>query len=217
MSKGSHMKSIKRVTLACFWVMINFFSICAARPCIKVFFPGVSPLLPKILELINGEKKQIAFAQYALLHPEVVSALSFAAKRGVKVSGIIDQNSIEHISKHILLKDKHARNSSDLLTFLRKCNISIYANHGRVMHNKIMCFASNSQARGPIVVTGSANCTISGLNGVLDNAGQKDCSHNFENMLVIQGYKKIYDQYRQEICKMQMEAKRRQDKRHERK
>lgn len=211
------MENIKKVRIICIWGMISFFNICAARPSIKAFFPGVSPILPKMLELINGERKQIDFAQYTLLHPEIISALNFAAKRGVKVAGVVDQNSVDQVFKHILLKDKHAQSSSELLSFFRKNDIDIYANHGRVMHNKIMCFASNSTTREPVVVTGSANCTVSGLNGVFNPEAKKDCSHNLENLLVIQGYKKIYDQYKREVCNIKEEARRQQYKRADKK
>lgn len=207
------MKSVKNSFLISLLMVFSLFNACLARPCIKAFFSGVTPILPKMLELINGERARIDFAQYTLLHPEIVSALHFAAKRGVKVSGVVDQNSIDQIGKHILLKDKHAQSSSELLRFLRKYDIGIYANHGRVMHNKIMCFANNSETNSPVVVTGSANCTISGLNGVFDVEAKKDCSHNLENLLVIQGYKKIYDQYVKEINNIRKEVDRQQQKR----
>jgi len=207
------MKSVKISFFLKSLVLMSFFNACYARPSIKAFFPGVNPILPKILEFINQEKKQIDFAQYTLLHPEVVSALRFAANRGVTISGVVDQNSIDQIGKHILLKDKHAQSSLELLNFLRKYDISIYASNGRVMHNKIMCFSQNADTNGPIVVTGSANYTVSGLNGVFDAQTKKDCSHNFENILVIQGYKKLYEQFKKEIDGIKIEVKRQQDKR----
>lgn len=207
------MRIIKILRSKIFLNLLGFFNICTARPCIKVLFPGSGSILPKVLELINGEKSQIDFAQYSLLHPEIVSALSSAASRGVKVLGVVDQNSIELIGKHILLKDKHAQSSASLLAFLSKKNIDVYASHGRIMHNKIMCFACNSQTNEPVVVTGSANCTVSGLKGVFKVELKKDCSHNFENLLILQGYKKIYDKYVQEINKIREEVVRQQDKR----
>ena len=206
------MKIMKNLKFACLLNLFFVLNIFCARQSIKVFFPGVKPLLPKMLELINGEKRQIDFAQYTLLHPEIVHALTCAARRGIKISGVVDQNSIDQLGKHILLRDKHAKHSAELLKFLQKHKIDIYAKHGHVMHNKIMCFAQNDETGGPIVATGSANCTVSGLNSIFDTDLLKDSSHNFENLLIIQGNRKIYEQYRQEIHRIKKEVERQRRK-----
>lgn len=207
------MKNMKTLRYGCFLGLICFFESCIAKPSIAVCFPGVKPILPKILELIDREVTQIDFALYALLHCEVVSALSRAVNRGVKVSGIVDQSSIEQMSKHVLLNDKYAASSRELFELLQKNSIGIYASHGRAMHNKVMCFASSGRDCEQVVVTGSANFTASGLNGVAGIDSKKGCSHNFENVLILQGYKKVYEQYMQEIDKIRTEVKRQYDKR----
>lgn len=207
------MKVIKIAGIACCLNVFLISNIFCMKAVVQVVFPGVQPLRLKMLEFINGETTRIDFAQYALLHPEIVSALTCAASRGVKVSGVIDQSSIDQIGKHILLKDKHAQSSEALLSFLKHNQIDIYAKYGHAMHNKIMCFAQNYTTCEPAVITGSANCTVSGLNSVYDPALDKDSSHNFENLLIISGSYEIYEQYRQEINRIKMEVARQERKR----
>ena len=104
-----------------------------------------------LISLIDNERKKISFAIYTMTDKAITEALIRAAKRGVKVEGVVDRSY------------GHSRYSKVCMLANAKLPIFVYQTsddewQAGLMHNKFMVFADTIEHKA-LVWTGSYNFT----------------------------------------------------------
>jgi hypothetical protein len=122
-------------------------------------FSPAQDMLSVILSLIKAEKKEIRVACYLLNNTKIIDALVQAIQRGIRIQIIIDAEQISDVL--------HSSN----LSYCAWKNIVSTSSYPPKMHNKFFIFSDNIFNQS-ILVTGSANCTLSAQN------------NNWENLIV---------------------------------
>jgi len=108
---------------------------------ISTFFSPKGGARQALLKEVDGAKRGIRFAVYVLSDPGVVEALSAAARRGVVVEGVIDEQGAVSYSRSL---DDLRKNG---------CSVEVLSGAG-IMHNKFAIFDSAT------VATGSYNWSV---------------------------------------------------------
>ena len=167
-------------------------------PSVEILFPDRLPLRSYLIDLINNEKKSILFAMYALNHIGVIDALLKAKERNVSVVGVVDKNTVDNIREDFF-NQRNSKNNALIRDFIKTKDIGIYACYRRSMHNKIWCFAKNGSSNSFVSVLGSANCTMSGLDGTCDRENNLKHTKNADNLIIVKDSRKIYNKCELEI------------------
>jgi phosphatidylserine/phosphatidylglycerophosphate/cardiolipin synthase-like enzyme len=126
----------------------------------SLFVPK-DPVEAVLIGLIDNEQVSIHAALYQLTNGNIAAALIRAHERGVIVEIVSDYS--------CLIADY------EKLTLLQRSDIPVYIFREKlaIMHNKFFVFARNIFDR-PIIWTGSANATRSGLNKNCENVTVSD-------------------------------------------
>lgn len=125
----------------------------------QAIFSPAQNMLNVILALIKAEKTAIRVACYLLNSTKIADALVQALQRGVKIQIIVDAQQASGVL--------HASN----LPYCAWSNPINSSPYPPKMHNKFFIFSNNIHNQS-ILVTGSANCTMSAQN------------NNWENMII---------------------------------
>lgn len=141
-----------------------------------------------LIEIINNAEKTVDFAFYGLAEqPEVLNALLNAQKRGVKIRGILDMNTLgrnDYTGTMVSMsKFRKGTIKTDLANDLAKKlkidkkELKFYSDfYGHIMHNKF-CIVDNK-----IVWTGTVNISSTGIGGFNENVAVLVHSKNFANI-----------------------------------
>ncbi len=144
----------KNILIIIFFLFLN---ICFSynlfnKPKIIIYFSSNKKIKieNKIVNYINGAKKEVLLAAYTLSSKKIINALSNIYKKGIKVK--------------ILLDGKNIKNKMYVLNKIINLNIPIKINFNyNIMHNKFLVIDSKS------VETGSYNYTFSANNFNAEN------------------------------------------------
>lgn len=128
-----------------------------------------------LVGLIQNERESIYGALFRLSDKDVVQALCDAHRRGVKIKLVVDCSG---------LQDRYEK-----ISLLVKSGIDVhqYKVPTSTLHHKFFIFGNNNYY-GPIVWTGSANATQSGLLKNQENV------HLINETALINGYRKKFDE-----------------------
>ena len=107
-------------------------------------------ILEKILKLLKEAKHSIYFAQFTITHPKIAEILLKKAKEGINVSGVMEYEQIGPYSKYPWFE-------------LEGMDVRKDKNYSFAFHHKFFIIDEK------IVVTGSLNSTIAGLNKNREN------------------------------------------------
>jgi hypothetical protein len=138
----------------------------------KAFFAPARNMLDILLALIKAEQEEIRIACYLFSSPVIAQALHQATKRGVKVEVIVDGLQSADF-RYLRICRWHAPSTLS--------SSSTSPTHHPKMHNKFFLFSRNIHNQS-IIVTGSANCTISAQ------------TNNSEN-IIVSNNRSLFDQF----------------------
>lgn len=120
----------------------------------QVFFTPRDDIKKNLIDLIKHERKSIEAAVYMFTDKQIAQSLVDAYMRGVKVSVILDQVSMDRFGKG---------------QFLQNNGVSVFVHRTEafnpfsspIMHHKFFIFGMNDIYKRSLVWTGSFNCTVS--------------------------------------------------------
>lgn len=137
------------------------------------FVPDDADVVSILQGLIEHEKKSIRAAVFVFTEPHIAQALIAAKQRGVEVNIVVDQH--------------YSSNTREKITLLQSHGIPVYVYEKKfsTFHDKFFIFECNFFDK-PLVWTGSANITTSGL------------KRNEENVVVC-NFKDFVEKYMQKF------------------
>jgi phosphatidylserine/phosphatidylglycerophosphate/cardiolipin synthase-like enzyme len=111
------------------------------------FRPGANACDREVVEAINGARRTLLVQAYGFTHPQIVSAIGNAKKRGVDVRVILDKTN---------LPAKNGKSRYTGLTYLENAHVPVRIDDRvAIAHNKVMVID------GQLVIGGSYNYTRS--------------------------------------------------------
>jgi len=129
---------------------------------ISVYFSPDDNLQNRLIELIDGEKKEIKIAIYTFTNRRIASALNRAKERGVRVELVADVSSAKESLPYGTLEKKGAKVHTFFSEATRPSNRAL-------MHHKFALFRENERGEH-IVWTGSFNFTYKATRQNRENA-----------------------------------------------
>lgn len=118
----------------------------------KAFFSQHTDLQSLLVSLIDAEKKEIRFSIYTFTDTGVAQALIRAARRGVRVEGIVDRSYGESRSSKVCML-------ANALIPIWVFQTAADERKAGLMHNKFMLFSESIDQKA-LVWTGSYNFTL---------------------------------------------------------
>ena len=169
---------MKRINFVAFVVI--FLQCIFLYPFSQVYFTPRDDIKAHLIELIKHEKKSIDGAMYMLTDKNIAQALIDAYVRGVQVTLVLDQISMDRFGKGTFLQNNGVRIIEYKTTSFNPFSTPI-------MHHKFLIFGVNGSNNKQLLWTGSFNCTVSAS------------KLNYENVLICDE-QDVIKQYKQCFC-----------------